>query len=107
MAKIRIPSRRSKRFKGYRTQGAPRTISAKVQFYRTPQAGAGGQFLACASVKGRKMRRLLTFHVVPGAKHEAANRACASGRNPRLAAGRALAKLGRALAHRTGAFHGL
>lgn len=104
----KIPSKRSKRWKGYRVQSAGRKVGAQITIYRTPQVGAPGNFLACAQVgKGRKMRQYTTFRVHPGAAKEAEFRACANGRNPRRAIGNALAKLGRKIAHRTGGFAGM
>lgn len=107
MGRLKIHSHRSKFWKGHRAGRGPRSIAAKVQVYRNPRQKGVTPFYACVSIKGRKMRQHLTFRVTPGAKHEAANRACGAGRNPRIAVGRAFAKLGRLLAHRTGAFRGL
>ena len=105
MARIRVPGRRSKRWRGYRAAGSGRTVSSKVVVYRQPQVGVKGPFMACVSVgTGRTARGQ------PGVwRYDAkgAWRACASGRNPRIALGRAFAKLGRGVAHRSGVFAGL
>ncbi len=86
-----------------RTERKVGRIGARVEIFRSSQVGAAGNFMACVRVgRGSKMPR--AGGVV---RPHGAYQTCASGRNPRLAAGRALAKLGRLLAHRTGAFHGL
>jgi hypothetical protein len=103
--KVRVPGRRSKRWRGYRAAGPGRVVSSKVTVYRQPQVGVKTPFMACVSVG--------TGRTTPGHPNtwrydpKGAWRECASGRNPRLAVGRAFAKLGRNIARRTGAFKGI
>lgn len=105
MAKIKIPGKRSKRWRGYRTMRAGKKVATHVRIYRTSQVGSTSNFMGCVAVG--------TGRTTPGHPStlrydpKGAWQACASGKNPRLAVGRAFAKLGRALAHRSGAFNGL
>ncbi|MHB8734641.1 MAG: hypothetical protein ACYC6M_04990 [Terriglobales bacterium] len=84
-----------------RKKGSGRMVAIKVNVARMTDiaqasGGAGGPFTSCVWPN-----RSIT------SRHGGGALACAAGRNPRQAIGKALAKAGRAIAKRSGAFAGL